>query len=196
MYEASLEGDPFMFVSPSVNGWVFVVSLSLPYPLAETHDDIGRKFDALLSRLMARFDDVQFFGSYRVTDFCAWARALNGKLMRMFAYNDGQVLMNFGDQTPEEAKLGFPDLSGLSPPDANDKIFAVAEEQSAEEERLVAAGLSWEEALAKIGRSALPDEEDVVELAALWSTDPTQLSDQDHPPGLGLVARLPEDMRQ
>jgi hypothetical protein len=104
--------------------------------------------------------------------------------------------MNFGDQTPEEAKLGFPDLSGLSPPDANDKLFAVAEEQSAEEERLVATGLSWEEAQAKIGRDALPDEGDVVELAALWSIDPTRLSDEDHPSGLGLVARLPEGMTQ
>jgi hypothetical protein len=192
----SREGNSWLFVSPPVNGWVFAVSSSLPYPIGETHDDVGRKFDALLSRLMARFDDVQFFGSYRVTGFCAWARALNGKPERMFAYNDGQVLTNFGDQTPDEAKLGFPDLSGLSLPDADDKIFAVAEEQSAEEERLVAAGISWEEALAKIGRSALPDEEDVVELAALWSIDPTQLSDQDHQPGLGFVARLPEDMRQ
>jgi hypothetical protein len=104
--------------------------------------------------------------------------------------------MNFGDQTPEEAKLGFPDLSGLSLPDADDKIFAVAEEQSVEEDRLVATGLSWEEAQAKIGRSALPDEDDVVQLAALWSIDPTQLSEQDHPPGVGLAVRLPEDMRQ
>jgi hypothetical protein len=185
-----------MFVSPAVDGWVFAVSPSLPYPTVETHHDVGEKFDALLLRLMTRFDDVQFFGSYRVTDFCAWARALNGRPTRMFAYNDGQILMNFGDQTPEEAKLGFPDLSGLSPPDANDKLFAVAEEQSAEEERLVATGLSWEEAQAKIGRDALPDEGDVVELAALWSIDPTRLSDEDHPSGLGLVARLPEGMTQ
>jgi hypothetical protein len=37
---------------------------------------------------------------------------------------------------------------------------------------------------------------DVVNLAGLWSIDPSQLSDQDHPPGLGLAARLPDDLRQ
>ena len=196
VYSRSRDDDHWIFISPPINGWVFAVSPSLPYPIVETQHEVGGKFDALLSRLMTRFDDVQFFGGYRVTGFCAWARALNGKPTRMFAYNDGQVLINFGDQTPEEAKLGFPDLSGLSLPDADDKIFAVAEEQSAEEERLVATGLSWEEARIKIGRDAIPDEEDVVELAALWSIDPTRLSDEDHPPGLGLAARLPKSMTQ
>ena len=31
----------------------------------------------------------------------------------------------------------------------------------------------------------------MVELAALWSLDPSRLEDQDHPVGLGLAARLP-----
>jgi hypothetical protein len=35
--------------------------------------DIGRKFDVLFSRLTKRFADVQFFGSYRVVSFVAWA---------------------------------------------------------------------------------------------------------------------------
>jgi hypothetical protein len=198
-YEDFRDGDPWLFVSPPVDGWVFAVSPSLAYPLGEAHDDIGRRFDALWSRLMSRFDDVQYFGSNRVTGFCAWVRALNGKPTRMFAYNDGEVLANSGDQTAEEAKLGLPDLSGLSLSDANDKLFALAEEQSAEEERLVASGLSWEEAQAKArpnSRDALPYEDDVVDIAALWSIDPTRLSDEVHPPGLGLVVRLPANMQQ
>jgi hypothetical protein len=43
---------------------------------------------------MKRFDDVQFFGSYRVSDFVTWARALNGKSVRIFAYADSEVLAN------------------------------------------------------------------------------------------------------
>ena len=106
--------------------------------------------------------------------------------------------MNVGDQTPEEAKLGLPDLSGLSLSDAEDKLFSVAEGLDAEQEKLVESGLSQGEAYERAyqGCHAFPNEQDVVALAALWSIDPTQLSERDHAPGLGLIVRLPEAMRQ
>jgi hypothetical protein len=195
----SQSSDRWLFMSAPISGWVLAVSSWLPYPTVETHHDIGRRFDALFYRLMTRFDDVQFFGSHRVVDFVTWARALNGKPIRIFAHADGQVLMNVGEQTSDEAKLGFANLSGLSPSAATDKIFAIAEEQAAEEGKLVASGLSRREARARVrqnGRHAFPNESDVVELAALWSIDPTQPPDQDHPLGLGLAARLPENLTQ
>jgi len=194
----SPDNDRWLFVSPPISGWVLAVGSWLPYPTAETHHDIGAKFDAMFARLMARFDDVQFFASHRVSDYCAWARAVNGEPVRIFAYG-GEVLMNLGGQTPEEAKLGLPDLTGLSLSDAEDRIFRVAEELDAEQEKLVASGLSQDEAYERAyqnGRHAFPTEEDVVRLAALWSIDPTQLSDQDHPPGSGLAVRLPEELSQ
>ena len=79
---------------------------------------------------MQRFDDVQFFGSHRVVDFVAWARAVKGKPTQIFAWSgsDGAVLANIGEQTPEEAKLGFSNLSGLSPSDTADKIFAIEQD--------------------------------------------------------------------
>ena len=143
---------------------------------------------------MKRFDDVQFFGSYRVVGFVTWARALKGKPTRIFGFAD-EVMANFGDQTSEEAQLGFANLSGLSPSDADNRIFAMAEEQDTEKRRLVVSGLSPREARMKVrqeGRDAIPDETDVVDLAALWSIDPTQLPNKDHPAGLGLAARLPK----
>ena len=193
--------DPWVFVSPPVGGWVLAVSASLPYPTAETHHDIGKKFDVLFSRLMKRFEDVQFFGSHRVVDFVAWARALNGKPLRMFAYAGGGdwVLANVGEQTPEEAKLGLANLSGLSPRDAGDEMSRIADEQDAEASRLVANGLSPREARARIrqnGPKPFPDETHVVELAGLWSVDPLGLPDHDHSLSLGPVARLPENLRQ
>ena len=197
----SQRSAPWVFVSPPVSGWVFVVGFWLPYPVAPTgrHHEIGKKFDVLFSRLMKRFDDVQFFGSYRVVDFTAWARALRGKPVRIFAYADGEVLANAGEQTPEEAKLRFANLTGLSPADAGDKISKIGEEQEAEEDALVAKGLSRQEALAKVrenGRDPIPDEDDVVELAALWSIDPRQLSNQEHLRGVGWAARLPKNVMQ
>lgn len=203
---AAAYGDPqssdiWAFVSPPISGWVLVVSSSLVYPTIETHHDIGRRFDVLFSRLMERFEDVQFFGSHRVVDFVAWARALKGKPTRIFAWSgsEGTVLANIGEQTAEEAKLGFPDLSGLSPSDAGNRIFEIAEQQNAEESALIASGLSGREARARLrqnGRHAFVSETDVVELAGLWSIDPTLLSDQDHPLALGLAARLPKDIAQ
>jgi hypothetical protein len=200
-YSHSQISGPWVFASPPVGGWVLVVGSLLPYPVApaELHHEIGRKFDVLFSRLMKRFDDVQFFGSYRVVGFTAWARALKGKPVRVFAYADGEVLANDGEQTPEEAKQGFANLGGLSPSDARDKIFKLAEELEAEENALIASGLSPREALARLRasrREPIPGEGEVVELAALWSIDPTQLSHQDHPAGVGMAAPLPKDLTQ
>jgi hypothetical protein len=196
VYADSKSNDAWVFASAPVSGWIFVVSSSLPYPTNETHHDIGRKFDLLFSRLMKRFDDVQFFGSHRVVGFVAWARALNGKPIRIFAYGD-EVMANVGEQTSEEAKLGFANLSGLSPSNALDGMFRIAEEREKERNMLVARGLSQREARAKVrqnGRDPIPDERDVIDLAALWSVDPTQLSNQDHPVGLGLAVRLPKSL--
>jgi hypothetical protein len=195
-YGDSQSTDRWVFVSPPISGWVLVVGGRLPYPTVETHHDIGRRFDVLFSRLMKRFDDVQFLGSYRVVGFVACARALNGTPIRIFAYADGDVLANIGEQTPEEAKLGFPDLSGLSPSEAGDRIFRIAEQQNAEESVLIASGLSRREARARLrqnGPHAFVNETDVVRLAGLWSIDPTQI---DCPPSLGLAARLPNNLAQ
>jgi len=179
--------DAWAFASPAISGWVLVVGLSLPHPTIETHHDIGKRFDVVFSRLMRRFDDVQFFGSYRVCDFVAWACAVKGKPIRIFAYFGSEVLANVGN------------LSGLSPSDANDEMYRIAEKNSAELDKLCVAGLSRREALKLVrqnGRSDFPGETDVVDLAALWSIDPIQLGDQDHPFSLGLAARVPENLKQ
>jgi hypothetical protein len=196
---ASERDDAWVFVSPPIGGWVLAVSWLLPYPTVQSHDDAGRKFDGLFSRLMKRFDDVQFYGSHRVVDFVTWARALNGKPVRIFSWtgSEGAVLENIGEQTPEEAKLGMANLTGLSPADAGDEIFRLAEQQSVEQDALVATGFSLREALARVRQnsgSAFPNETDVVELAGLWSIDPLRLSEHDHPLSLGLAARLPENL--
>jgi hypothetical protein len=196
---ASERDDAWVFVSPPISGWVLVVSCHLPYPTTQSHDEAGKKFDALFSRLMKLFDDVQFYGSHRVVDFVTWARAVNGKPVRIFAWtgSEGVVLENIGERTLEEAKLGLANLTGLSPAEAGDEIFRLAEEYSAQEDALVAAGLSRREALRSVRQNSgqsFPGETDVVELAGLWSIDPSRLSEQDHPLSLGLAARLPGNL--
>lgn len=163
----------WIFVSPSVKGWVFVVGSSLPYPVMHTtdrHDGIGQKFDALFSRLIHHFNDVQFFGSYRVVGFVAWVRAQKNKPMRVFAYGDGDVYANIGDQTQEEALLSLPKLSGLSPHDASERLFSKS--------------------------TKLPDENDVLRLAEQWSLNPANQLESDIPMSLGLVIELPKGLAQ
>ena len=179
---------PWVFVSPPINGWVLATCAQFPYPVTiDAHHDIGRKFDVLFSRLMKRFDDVQFFGSHRVVDFATWARSRGGKPVRVFGFADGEVLANLGEQTAEDARLGFVNLSGMPPADACEKIFAAMEESDIDEDQASEQEDS---------RDAIPDENDVIDLAALWSIDPTQLSEQDHPPGLGFAVRLPNNLTQ
>jgi hypothetical protein len=199
MYTSRPKGDVWAFVSPSVGGWIFMLSPWLPYPSMETEHAIGQKFEALFYQLMQRFDDVQFLGSYRVVGFVAWARALKGKPVRVFSYADGDVMQNDGKQTPEEAQLGFADLSGFSPSDAGEEIFRIGEARDVEEDALVASGLSRSDARMKIlqkSRDPIPDEADVVELAGLWCINPTGLPRQNDLPGLGFAFRLPQHLKQ
>jgi hypothetical protein len=146
------------------------------------------------ARLAALFSEVHFFCSYRVVGYVAWARTRQGEPPRAFAFMD-DVLVNIGDQSREEAKLGFPNLTGLSPAAATDRIFELAQARDEEEDKLVAAGLSRKDASARVrqsGRHSLPDEENVVDLAALWSIDPSRLEEKEHPPGLGIAGILPK----
>lgn len=200
---SSAEGSArWVFASPAVDGWVFLVGGSLPYPIDTEdgdHDGIGRAFDAVFGRLKHRFDEVQFFGSYRVSSFAAWARAARGTPERVFSYGDGSVYANLGDQTPEEAALGFPRLDGLPVSEATDRMFELSDEQSARQDALVASGLPVREAMVQAleGKAcAIPGEDDVVAIAGLWSLDPSQLGDpaRELQTGVGLVARLPEEL--
>jgi len=95
-----------------------------------------------------------------------------------YADGTGDVLANAGEQTPEEAKLSFAKLSGLSPAAAGDKMLELAAERAEKEARafaaLIATGLKPPEARAKArqnGLDPIPDETSVVSLAALWSID-------------------------
>ena len=187
--------ERYVFAAPPVGGWTLVAGFWLPEPYIPSQGPRdGTKFEELFTGLMNRFAEVQFFGSYRVVDYCAWARAENGKVVRIFSYADGEVYANLGEQTPEEASLNFAKLDGLAPPKATGRLYEIAEDMEAGQNTPIATGMPEREARAKVHRQrrALPNESDVVDLAGLWSIDPTRLSDRDLPEGVGLVARIPE----
>lgn len=139
-----------VFVSPCIHGWVFVVTrLSLPQP------NQTEAFDALMNPLLQAFSEVQYFGSYRVVGYVAWAKAENGQWQRQYAEMDGEILTVLGAQTAAEKALGLVDIRL----DADDDVYNAWLE-------------SW-------------DEETPAKLAEAWSINPLQLEDMNLPPSKG-----------
>lgn len=94
----------YVFVSPPMEGWTFVVG----YPIGELVNPPHDK--GLLKRvrsLAKKFPEFYYFGSYRVVGYCAWMMVKEGSVKRAYGYSDGEVLYDFGEQTIEEKKLGF-----------------------------------------------------------------------------------------
>jgi hypothetical protein len=160
-------GNDHIYVSPPVNGWTFVVGLALPYPVGRTFVD---KCTPLLDRLGSRFVEVQYFFAYPPVDLFAWARLLEGRVVRAFAITDTGIVWNKGRTTKEERALGLKlfDFRGVRgrKGDAGGEIILY------------------------------PTEEHVLHLAERWSLDPTRLEDSDLAgDGLGYIALAPASWR-
>jgi hypothetical protein len=174
-------GSKYVFVSPPVKGWVLVVGSQLPYPEGregEARQKIDSSFQHMFGALSDVFPEVHFFGSYRVVDFVAWARARNGKIERVAAFADGDALANFGELTPEERSLGLFDVSGLSLKQAAMAIAVAREGTQSEQQHLV------------------PREETPLRIAEAWGgIDPSKLEEAGLPKSAGILAVLPASLR-
>jgi len=161
-------GNDHVFISPPVNGWTFVVGLALPYPVGRR--PFADKCMPLLSHLGRQFVEVQYFFAYPPIDVFAWARVLEGRVVRAFAMTEQGVVWNRGRTTREERALGLKlfDFRGVRgrKGDAGGEIILY------------------------------PTEEHVLRLAERWSLDPTRLASVDMPaPGLGYIAIAPASWR-
>lgn len=155
-------GQNQVFVSPPVNGWTFVVGLPLPQPMGRSFVD---KAMPLLLDLGQKFVEVQLFVAFPPVDLFAWARVIDGRIVRAFAMGDEGIIWNRGKTTREERALGL-------------KLF----ELRGVRDRRGDAG----------GKLILhPTENHVMQVAQKWSLDPTKLEAKSAPDGLGLIARSP-----
>lgn len=97
-----------IFVSPPVNGWIFIVGDELP-----TLDDPKRKkeTEALLTNLSSKYDEAQQYASHRIVGLATWAKASGGIILREYSYlgESGEVLFNIGEKTKEEVEAGIKD---------------------------------------------------------------------------------------
>lgn len=161
IYDREL-GAARIFVTPPVDGWTFAIGLAIPHPAAASFVD---KCMPLLQRLSGRFSEVQYFAACPVVDLYAWVRFSDRHLLRAFATIDGELVWSKGSLTREEAALGLRhyELRGVK-------------------DRAGDAGA--EIVLA-------PTDEQVMQMARLWSKDPTALAAADAAPALGIVGRAP-----
>jgi hypothetical protein len=165
VYDGVLGGQ-HVFVTPPINGWTLVAGHSLPHPSSRRFVD---KTLPLMTTLSQRFIEVQYFASYPQVDFFAWARVIDGRLVRAFAINDVGVVWNRGRPTKEEKALGLKliDVRGVKgrKGDAGDEIVLY------------------------------PTEQHLMQLALKWSLDPTRLGPALGEPALGAVALPPASWR-
>lgn len=156
-------GEVHVYITPPVDDWTFVVGLPLPHPVGRGFVD---KCTPLLVDLGGQFPEVQYFFTYPLIDFFAWARVRDGRLTRAFAVTDEGVAWSKGRPTKEERGLGL-------------KLFELRGVRG----RRGDAG----------GEMILhPTEDHVMRLAHRWSLDPTTLSVlPSHQPALGHIAEAP-----
>lgn len=122
----------FRFVSPVLDGYVLVVNYGM---------DILTLAPELLNEKAKLFPELQFFVTQRVSDYHAWAKYINGVLIRGYGWSgcDGVVFLDEGELTPEEVKLGLTLLPQKNGYDLSEAQF--------------------------------PSEDQVLELAAEWGID-------------------------
>ncbi len=152
-----------VFVTPAVGEWTLVAGTSLPFldsPAAV------KEAEALLLRLSQTFGEAQYFSSHRLIEAHGWMKAVQGKLVRAYAYvgEQGETVVAKGTFTPAEPSTLVNTLSAAAQQDA--------------------AYLERDDLIS-------PTEELVMQVAAQWSIDPTTLGERrDIAPGQGWQGRF------
>jgi hypothetical protein len=129
-------------------------------------EQVGAFAKPLLEELSRRFQDAQYFCTHRESELHVWARARKGLFLRGYGWlgQRSSVIWNEGPQTKQEFDLGFRFTDGPTTP-------------------------------AVVNRADDPttaDENCVLQLAALWSVDPSSLDDYSSESDGGIVGEIPQ----
>lgn len=158
--DAAYEGD--VLVTPPLSGaqgaWVLVAG-----------DDLDDGPDRLAGLSRRLGTEAQLFATHRVSAYAAWARAVDGRLVRAFERADGELVRWVGAPDEVEQAVGLAALVGLA-----DRAQVTAWD--------VAAGDDAHPWLAM-------DEDEVGQVAQAWSLSPFDraLSPADGVPLVGVL---------
>ncbi|CAH1194893.1 hypothetical protein PAECIP111892_01911 [Paenibacillus auburnensis] len=161
----------YYFVSPPVNGWTLAVNSFMPDLNASGEDNPLER----VKRLSSRYGEAYYFATHRVVDYHAWAKAVDGELIRAYSYvgESDEVLVDEGELTAEELDNGliFAGYDNYEEDDANVEAGTIDEFSEEEYEEL-----------------SVPGEDDVISMAELWTVSPF-LEDEEYEPGVGIAGR-------
>jgi hypothetical protein len=98
--------NDMIFIAPVVKDWVLVIGSTLPNAGDTRQPNLIKP---LITKLSEVFGEVHYFGTHRVVEYHAWAKARDGKIERAFCYlgEAGEVLWNEGNIQQEEKDLDF-----------------------------------------------------------------------------------------
>jgi hypothetical protein len=104
-WETGITGayEGYYFVSPPLEGWTFIVNAQMP----DISDNSASGPTEMLQNLSNKYGEAYYFGSHRVANYTAWAKAIKGGITRSFGYADGEEIVNSGTLTMEEKQLGL-----------------------------------------------------------------------------------------
>ncbi len=161
--DAAYAGE--VFIAPPLDGWILAVSGTFPWPGGPRFGDPCTPF---LRQLAHAFPEVQFFATHRIVETHAWARLVNGMIIRQYAYSgeSGEILWDVGIPTAEEDLL-------LQKQEEWIRSFGEAEHV--------------DDIVTDDSVYLMPSESDVMRIAAAWSIDPSQLSERNLGTSIGHV---------
>ncbi|WP_059171673.1 hypothetical protein [Bacillus sp. FJAT-27445] len=106
-WSTGLEGayDGYYFVAPPVKGWTIVVNSFMP----DLTDPTDENPLYTLQKLSEKYGVAYYFGTHRTVEYHAWAKAINGEIVRVYGYlgESGETLINQGGLTSEELQHNF-----------------------------------------------------------------------------------------
>jgi hypothetical protein len=152
-----------VFVCPPIDNWTLVCGDGLPN--GSTLESIETVKNTL-QKLSQTFGEVQFFGTHRVVEYHAWAKANDGKILRHYSYlgESGENIYVEGEADAFEQSLNL----------ANTFSDEAQAEDYFEREDIL-----W------------PNEETVMQVAANWSVNPTALEERtDVATAMGILGKL------
>lgn len=149
-----------VFIAPVIDAWTLACSSDLP---AGDSEASVKEVKNLLETLSRTFDEAQFFCTHRVVEFHCWMKAKAGVVERVYSFlgESGRNIVIEGEATDFEKTVN---LVNTFSEEAQDESYFERED------------LFW------------PDESFVMQVAANWSVDPSNLEERtDLEPGLGLL---------
>lgn len=167
------EGHDYVFVTPAIGEWVCAIGLALKGPSPDKEKN--ERFLHFLDLLKERISTFYYFCTYRVSEYHAWFMVEKASLKRGFAIMDGEIVYEVGKPTIHEKKLGF-DFTKLYRENISDQriqdLSHCDEDEDEDEDE-------W-----------LPDEDDVINLAASLTFNTQELDSLITNPSLGWVGKL------